>query len=196
MNDMNRFTHTKYSYEYKVMCIALYRQGKWPETPKGIGQADYRKMIRRWVRKEESCGLEAIRHRESNRVWSAEEKYELVAKVLAGNSCNSVAIHEGIEISMLRHWVKTYKIKGYEGLAVQRKGQPPKESEMKKKTVTTEPTPSEREELIWLKAEVAYLKAENEVIKKEIALREGKRAAQLKARKQRSSKNSAKKDIP
>ena len=53
---------------------------------------------------------------------------------------------------------------------------------------------SEYEELIRLRAEVAYIKAENEVIKKEIALREEKEAARLKARKQRSSKNSATED--
>ena len=40
-----------------------------------------------------------------------------------------------------------------------------------------------------------YIKAENQVIKKEIALREEKQAALLKAKKQQSSKNSAKKDI-
>ena len=38
------------------------------------------------------------------------------------------------------------------------------------------------------------IKAENEVIKKEIALREERHAAQLKARKQRSSKSCVKKD--
>jgi Mn-dependent DtxR family transcriptional regulator len=26
----------KYSYEYKRMCVELYRQGKWAETPEGI----------------------------------------------------------------------------------------------------------------------------------------------------------------
>lgn len=53
---------------------------------------------------------------------------------------------------------------------------------------------TEYEELIRLRAENAYIKAEIEVIKKEIALREEKQAAQLKAKKQRSSKNSVKKD--
>ena len=48
----------------------------------------------------------------------------------------------------------------------------------------------------WCQAETEYLKAENEVIKKEIALREEKRAALLKAKKQRLSKNYANKDIP
>ena len=65
---------------------------------------------------------------------------------------------------------------------------------MKKQSNPTPLTESEREELIRLRAEVAYIKAENEVIKKEIALREEKQAAQLKAKKQRLSKNSAKKD--
>lgn len=50
----------------------------------------------------------------------------------------------------------------------------------------------EREELIRLRAENEYI--ENEVIKKEIALRENNYAAQLKAKKQQSSKNSKKKD--
>ena len=55
-------------------------------------------------------------------------------------------------------------------------------------------TESEREELIRLRAENEYIKAENEVIKKRIALRQEKWAAQLKAKKQQSSKNSEKRD--
>ena len=53
---------------------------------------------------------------------------------------------------------------------------------------------SEYEELVRLRAENAYIKAEIEVIKKEIALREEKEAARLKAKKQRSLKNLEKKD--
>ena len=67
---------------------------------------------------------------------------------------------------------------------------------MKKKTEPAELTPSEREEMIQLKARIEYLEAENAVIKKEIALREERWAAQFKAKKQRSSKNSVKKDMP
>ena len=53
---------------------------------------------------------------------------------------------------------------------------------------------SEYEELIRLRAENAYIKAENEVIKKEIALREEKQAARLKAKKQPSLKSLETKD--
>lgn len=187
----------KYSYEFKHMCVEMHREGKWPETPKGVREKNFHGMIRRWFRIEESCGSDALRHKSQNKVWTAEEKYGLVAKVLAGASYKETAISAGIEASLLRQWVKRYKMEGYEGLAERRKGRPPKEPQaMKKPIAPAELTPSEREEMIRLKARNEYLEAENAVIKKEIALREERWAAQLKARKQCSSKNSAKKDMP
>ena len=84
-----------------------------------------------------------------------------------------------------------YKMKGYQGLAAQRKGRSPKEPAMKKQIVPAELTPSERKEMIRLRAENEHLRAEIAVVKKEIALREERCAAQLKAKKLRSSKNSA-----
>ena len=186
----------KYSYEYKRMCVELHRQGKWPETPEGIQSKYFHKIIRNWVRIENSCGPEALQRKNQNKEWTAEQRYELVAQVLEGKSIKETAISAGIGDSQLHQWVKRYKIEGYQGLTTLRKGRPPKEPQMKKKIEPAELTPSEREEMIRLKARIEYLEAENAVIKKEIALREEKWAAQLKAKKQRSSKNSVKKDIP
>ena len=185
----------KYSYEYKLMCVDLYRQGKWPETPDGIEQKEFRHKIRKWFRIEESCGAEALDRKRQNKLWTEEEKYELVAKVLAGNSIRGTAFSAGISDGLLYQWVKRYKIEGYEGLVSQRKGRPPKEPDMKKKVIPAELTPSAREEMIRLRAENERMRAEIAVIKKEIALREERYAAQLKAKKQRSLKNSGKKDI-
>ena len=153
-------------------------------------------MIRNWTRIEDSCGPEALQHKNQNKEWTAEQKYELVAQVLAGRSIKETACSSGINSGQLYQWVKRYKIEGYQGLVTQRKGQPPKEPQMKKKIVPAELTPSEREEMIRLRAENERLRAENAVIKKGIALREERWAAQRKAKKQRSSKNSEKKDIP
>ena len=186
----------KYSYEYKIMSIDLYRQGRWPETPIGANEKKFHDMIREWVRTEEKYGPEALAHKRQNKAWTAEEKYELVAKVLAGASIKATALSSGINGGLLYQWIKTYRMKGYEGLTAQRKGRPPKEPQMKKKELPAELTPSEREEMIRLKAEIEYLRAENEVIKKRIALRREKWDEELKARKQRSSKNSEKKDMP
>ena len=184
----------KYSYEYKKKCVELYRQGKWPETPEGVSESRFHHAVVEWTRLEKACGTEALQHKSQNKVWSAEEKYELVAKVLAGASVLEIAISAGISSGLLYQWVKCYKIKGYQGLAAQRKGRPPKEPDMKKKVVPAELTPSEREEMIQLRAENERLRAEIEVVKKEIALREERCAAQLKAKRLRSSKNSVKKD--
>ena len=90
-------------------------------------------------------------------------------------------------------WVKQYKIYGYDGLNL-KKGRRSKESTMKKTVKPSERSISEREELIRLGAETEYLRTENEAIKKLIALRREKEVAQLKAKKQQSSKNSEKKD--
>ena len=86
---------------------------------------------------------------------------------------------------------------GYNGLIDKPKGGPSKDSKMKttKTILPRKLKESEYEELIRLRAEIAYIKAENEVIKKEIALREEKEAARLKAKKQRLSKCSASKAI-
>ena len=183
----------RYSHEYKLECIELYRQGIWPETPEGIITTNFRKMIRYWVRIEEQNGLDALKHLGSNKVWTAEEKFELVAKVLAGQSNKSVAISAGINHGTLYTWVRKYKELGYNGLVNKQKGR--NNPGMKKKTIEPKPlTESESEELIRLREENAAMKAEIEVVKKRIALRQERWAAQLKAKKQRSSKRSEKKD--
>ena len=185
----------RYSHEYKLECIELYRQGIWPETPEGIKPTRFRKMIRYWVRVEEQNGPDALKHLGNNKVWTPEAKYELVAKVLAGQSNKSVAISAGISDGMLYTWVRKYKELGYNGLVNKQKGRKSNNPGMKKKTIEPKPlTESEREELIRLRAEIAAMKAEIEVVKKRIALRQERWAAQLKAKKQQSSKRSEKKD--
>ena len=188
----------RYSYEYKRNCVELYRQGKWPETPDGIkNPREFRHMIRRWVRMEEANGPDVLRHKGQNKEWRPEERLELVSKVIAGASVSSVAVKAGISKGLLYQWVRKYKAEGYNGLVSLKKGRAPKEPQMKKLNYNNprKPEESEYEELVRLRAENAYIKAEIEVIKKEIALREEKEAARLKAKKQRSSRNSEKKDI-
>ena len=185
----------RYSNEFKLMCVEMYREGRYPETPEGISKERFHKEIREWARKEEAAGPEVLKHKHHNKEWTAEERYEPVAKVLAGQSITSVALSTGINPGLLYQWVQRYKMRGYEGLATMKKGRPPKEPSMKMKELPAELTASEREEMIRLKAENEYLRAENAVIKKQIALREERWAAQLKAKRQRSSKNSEKKDI-
>ncbi len=117
--------------------------------------------------------------------------------MLAGNSIKSVSFNAGISDGNLYQWIRKYKIYGYNGLIDKKKGRKSKNPAMKTINYNNSRKleESEYEELIRLRAENEYIKSEIEVIKKEIALREEKEAALLKAKKQRSSKNSAKKDI-
>lgn len=91
----------RYSYEFKKECVQLYREGKWPETPSGIKDHNFRCMVRRWSRMEEANDFEVFKHKNFNKTWSPEEKLELVLKVLAGKSNQAVAIEAGISEGML-----------------------------------------------------------------------------------------------
>ncbi len=186
----------RYSYEFKMYCVELYQQGKWPDTPEGVKTENFRKMIRRWDRILYHKGPQALRHRKTKKKWTAKEKYELVKQVLDGRPCQTVEIENGLNPGKIFTWVRRYKDLGYHGLETS-PGRPPKDTmKMKKKPHNNSEnlTESEREELLRLRQENERIKAEIEVIKKEIALREEKQAALLKAKKQLSSKNSGKKD--
>ena len=126
-----------------------------------------------------------MKPKHTQKVWTPEEKLELVAKVIAGASIISVALNAGINDGMLYQWVNKYKIYGYNGLIPKQKGRKSKNSDMKKVGTKKPPKPneSEHEELIRLRAENEYMKkAKIELIKKEIALIEEKEAARLKAK--------------
>jgi len=187
----------RYSYKFKRRCVELYRDGKWPNTPEGVNKSRFRDTIREWDRIEEANGPEALKHQSHNKNWTPESRYELVEQVINGKSIRSVAMEAGISHGLLYQWVRKYKTMGYNGLVDMKKGRRPKDPEMKKINFNNprKLEESEYEELIRLRAENEYIKAENAIIKKEIALREEKEAARLKAKKQRSSKNSGKKDI-
>jgi len=187
----------RYSYEFKRKAIELFYQGKWPETPTGVLTHTFHEQIRKWAKQEKFNGPEINEHRTDNKRWSPENKYELVCQVLSGKSIRSVSVMAGINTGQLYQWVHKYKTLGYNGLNNKPKGRLSKDSKMKATKIISprKLKESEYEELIRLRTENAYIKAENEVIKKEIALREEKEAARLKAKKQRLSKHSASKAI-
>ena len=186
----------RYSYEFKQKCIEMYRSGQWPDTPTGIKKENFKRMIWRWAKLEAANGAEVLKHKTSKRAWTPEARLEMVMQVLSGKSAKSVALENGISDGMLYQWVRKYKILGYNGLVEMKKGRPSKDPEMKKININNPRRleESEYEELIRLRTENEYIKAENAVIKKEIALREEKQAALLKAKKQQLSRRSAKKD--
>ena len=188
----------KYSWEFKLKCIENYKRGIRTAVPENcnISQEDFAKRVRLWVRLFDIHGIEALKHKTENKVWSAEEKYDLVAKVMAENSIRSIAIEAGINPGQLYTWINKVKQLGYDGLQWTKRRRLSKEEGS---VVNNDNSPkglskSEKEELIALRRWNAYLEAENAYLKKIKALAIQK-AASVKAKKQPSSKALPKKDI-
>lgn len=184
----------KYDSNFKLDCVLKYKEGRRDFVPAGIGRCSFLTHVRAWVKTFDDFGEEGLKHSSTNKDWTAEQRFELVSKVLAGNSVNSVATNAHINYSQLYQWVKKYREKGMNGLECLRKGRPSKEefsiNIMPKKKVKL--TPTEQEELELLRERNKYLEAENLYLKKLRALELEKTAKLAKAKKQESSKPSKK----
>ena len=82
------------------------------KTPEGANETNFRQMIRKWVRLEYACSSEVLKQKNRHKEWSAEELYELVAKVLAGKSIKSVAFSVAIDDGMLSSVLTNTKQRG------------------------------------------------------------------------------------
>lgn len=178
----------KYTLEFKLECIDKYKKGIHIDTTgKTKRQRDtFMCLVRAWVQNYDDLGIDGLKHSNVNKEWTAQERFTLVAQVLAGNSIKMTAKKAHINLGQLYQWVKRYREKGIDGLEC-RKGRPTKVPNMpKKKKVKL--TPSEKEELVLLRARNEYLEAENIYLKKLDALVTKREAAHPKAKKQKSSK--------
>jgi transposase len=142
------------------------------------------KHVRVWVKNYDDLGIDGLKHSSTDKNWSPEEKFELVARVLAGNSIRLVAKNAHIDSGQLYQWVRRYNEKGMDGLQC-KKGRSTKQLVMKKKTKKTKLSISEQEELKLLRERNEYLEMENEYLKKLDALVSKREAVEAKAKKQK-----------
>lgn len=176
----------KYSWKFKLECVNKYKNREYIATPgKTKNQRDnFIKQVRLWVKNYDDLGVDGLKHSSTNKNWTPEERFELVAKVLAGNSIKSVAKNAHINNGQLYAWVRKYNEKGMDGLQC-KKGRPTKQIVMKKKEKKSKLSISEREELKLLRERNEYLEMENEYLKKLNALVSEREAAKTKAKKQK-----------
>jgi len=175
----------KYSWEFKLECVNKYKSGEYIVLPRALMNRDtFMNHVREWVKNYDDLGINGLKHSPTNKNWTPEERFELVAKVLAGNSIKSVAKNAHVSNGPLCQWVRRYNEKGMDGLQC-KKGRPTKQFVMKKKTKKTKLYISEREELKLLRERNEYLEMENEYLKKLDALVSKREAAEAKAKKQK-----------
>ena len=175
----------KYSQEFKLECVNKYKKGEkiiFPGIPKG--EDSFMGQVRIWTKHYDDLGIDGLKHSPNNKDWTPEKRFELVAKVLAGNSIQSVADIAHINNGQLYQWVIRYNEKGIDGLQC-KKGRPTKQFVMKTKTKKTKLSISEQEELKLLRERNEYLEMENEYLKKLDALVSQREAAEARAKKQK-----------
>jgi transposase-like protein len=175
----------KYSWEFKLGCVNKYKNGEHINTSGSPGfHHNFMNHVRDWVATYDELGVDGLKHSPNNKDWTPEKRFELVAKVLAGNSITMVARNAHVNSGLLYQWVRRYNEKGMDGLRC-KKGRPTKRIVMKKKTRKTKLSISEREELKLLRERNEYLEMENEYLKKLDALVSRREAAEAKAKKQK-----------
>ena len=175
----------KYSWEFKLECVNKYKNCEYithPGTPKQ--RKGFMNHVREWVKNYDDSGIDGLKHSSKNKDWTPEQRFELVAKVLAGNSITFVAKNAHINSGQLTQWVRRYNEKGMDGLQC-KKGRPTKQIVMKKKTKKSKLSVSEQEELKFLRERNEYLEMENEYLKKLDALVSKREAAEARAKKQK-----------
>ena len=184
----------KYSKEFKLECVRKYMEGVYIEAPPGFKRHDdFMHQVRKWVRFYDSLGEKGLEH--GRPTLDVYQRLELIQRVENGESYRSVALSAGIDHGLLIKWHKIYRESGIDGLQSLKKGRKPKGPDMSKDDKGRQLTKSEKEELILLRKQNEYLKAENAYLKKLRALIVQKKAeSSLKAKRQESSKDSAKKD--
>lgn len=175
----------KYSWEFKLECVNKYKNGEYITHPGTPSQREcFMKHVRIRAKRYDDLGVDGLKRSSTNKNWTPEERFELVAKVLAGHSITSVAKNAYIDSGQLLQWVRKYNEKGMDGLQC-KKGRPTKQFVMKKKTKKTKLSISEQEELKLLRERNEYLEMENEYLKKLDALVSKREAAEAKAKKQK-----------
>ena len=175
----------KYSWEFKLECVNKYKNGEHINISGSPGfHHSFMKHVRDWVATYEELGVDGLKHSPTNKNWTPEKRFALVAKVLAGSSIGFVARNAHINSGQLIQWVRRYNEKGMDGLQC-KKGRPIKQIVMKKKTKKSKLSVSEQEELKLLRERNEYLEMENEYLKKLDALVSKREAAEARAKKQK-----------
>lgn len=173
----------KYTVEFKLECIENYKKRIKINIPYGINRDSFMNHVRDWEKIYDDLGIDGLKHNLSNKEWTTEKRFELVAKVIAGNSLSSVARNAHINKGLLYQWVRKYGEKGMDGLQC-KKGRPTEKFAMEKKK-GIKLSVSEKEELKLLRERNLYLEMENEYLKKLDALVSKREAAEAKVKKQK-----------
>lgn len=131
--------------------------------------------VKRVIKQYQLNGSVDVLH--TTRVFTPQFKYEIVQKVLSGESIHSFTYKYRISHASILRWVQKYKEEGYNGLKNIKKGRPKKMNKSPKEK-SNPLNDKERKELEELREKVKYLEMESEYLKKLNALVQKRQAKQ------------------
>lgn len=138
------------------------------------------KIIERQYREH---GISCLKDKGKNNQYTVEFKYEIVNRILNGESIYGIAAELCINEGHIFSWVKKYKELGYNGLITKRKGRPKlmnPNNKAKKTNETPEIVDDKDRRIKELEERNAQLEMENDLLKKLRALVQRRQQQQSK----------------
>ena len=164
----------RYSKEFKLECVQRYINGDYIKDPPGVKHSSFHRRIMEWASIYDSLGEAGLEH--SKPTLDINQRIELIKRVEAGESYNSVALSAGIQHDLLIKWHKIYQEKGIDGLKLLKRGRPSM-AKQNKDVAKKDPKDMSRDELLEA-LEMATI--ENEYLKKLSALVQKRKAQEQK----------------
>ena len=127
-------------------------------------------VIRQVERQYREHGIDSFKEKGKNKKYTTDFKYEIVNRVLNGESIYGITGELCVNRGMISAWVKKYNELGYNGLIEKKKGRPPNMNS-KKTNINSEIPMDEKDKRIKeLEERNAQLEMENDLLKKLRAL--------------------------
>ena len=101
----------KYDLNFKLDCVGKYKEGRLDFVQSSISRSSFLSYVRSWGKTFDELGNDGLKHNSFNKQWTVEQRFNLVAKVLSGDSITNVAKNAHIDSGLLYQWVKKYREK-------------------------------------------------------------------------------------
>lgn len=169
----------KYSTQFKIKVVQEYLLGNtsYNILCKKYGISDPI-VIREWIELAKSHGFAFLKVKHTKQNYSINFKLKVITYYCTHDvGFNKVAAHFNLNHSQVYSWYRIYQKEGIVGLWPKPKGRPRKNMNKRKKKQNQPlltPTKEEQyqQEITDLKAQLAYAKMENDILKKLQALRQ------------------------
>lgn len=168
---------TKYSMEFRLEVVEFYHASGLSKEYTQNRFAINKSQLNNWIYCYERFGIDGLKNGAPNKKYSFEFKRKAVLSIVE-DGLSFTAAKEKFAMrndSLIANWLRAYRKHGMEGLQPKAKGRPPV---MKKKIEIDFSKPDAQKTQEEILEELEYLRAENAFLKKWNALMKEKREKQ------------------